>query len=83
MALATLSESVHKYTAGTTSMLIGDEWVQAASGETFPVYDPASGTEIARAPRAAAEDVEIEPSSKRGEHSKGHGRGSLLKSGAR
>ena len=39
-------------------MLIGDEWVQAASGETFPVYDPASGTEIARAPRARAEDVD-------------------------
>jgi acyl-CoA reductase-like NAD-dependent aldehyde dehydrogenase len=39
-------------------MLIGADWVQAASGETFAVYDPATGSEIARAPRGRAEDVD-------------------------
>jgi acyl-CoA reductase-like NAD-dependent aldehyde dehydrogenase len=39
-------------------MLIGNEWVQAAAGETFPVYDPATGNEISRAPRGTAEDVD-------------------------
>ena len=58
MSVTALSESARKYTEGTTSMLIGADWVQAASGETFPVYDPATGSEIASAPRAAAEDVD-------------------------
>jgi phenylacetaldehyde dehydrogenase len=58
MSVIELSESARKYTEGTTSMLIGADWVQAASGETFPVYDPATGSEIASAPRGAAEDVD-------------------------
>jgi phenylacetaldehyde dehydrogenase len=58
MSVITLSESARKYTEGTTSMLIGADWVQAASGETFPVYDPATGSEIARAPRGRADDVD-------------------------
>jgi phenylacetaldehyde dehydrogenase len=58
MTAVALSESVQEYTSGTTSMLIGADWVQAASGETFPVYDPATGQEIAQAPRSGAEDVD-------------------------
>ena len=58
MSVIELSESARKYTEGTTSMLIGADWVHAASGETFPVYDPATGSEIARAPRGRAEDVD-------------------------
>ena len=58
MSVTALSESARKYTEGTTSMLIGADWVQAASGETFPVFDPATGGEIASAPRGAAEDVD-------------------------
>jgi aldehyde dehydrogenase (NAD+) len=38
-------------------MLIGGEWVEAASGKTFPTIDPASGEEIAQVPYAEAEDV--------------------------
>jgi hypothetical protein len=34
MSAVALSEGVREYTHGITSMLIGDEWVQAASGET-------------------------------------------------
>jgi hypothetical protein len=32
MSVVELSESARKYTEGTTSMLIGADWVQAASG---------------------------------------------------
>jgi succinate-semialdehyde dehydrogenase/glutarate-semialdehyde dehydrogenase len=33
------------------------EWVQAASGKTFPVFNPASGAEVARVPDMDAEDT--------------------------
>jgi acyl-CoA reductase-like NAD-dependent aldehyde dehydrogenase len=39
-------------------MLIGGEWVEAASGSTFPTIDPATGEEIAHVPYAGAEDVD-------------------------
>ena len=58
MSVIALSPSARRYTEGTTSMLIGTEWVQAASGKTFPVYDPATGSKIAWAPRGQAEDVD-------------------------
>lgn len=38
-------------------MLIGEEWVEAASGELFDVHNPADGTVLARAQAGAAEDV--------------------------
>ncbi len=40
------------------SMLIGDAWVPAASGETIAVENPARRTTIGTVPRGAAEDVE-------------------------
>jgi acyl-CoA reductase-like NAD-dependent aldehyde dehydrogenase len=39
-------------------MLIGGEWVPAASGATLDVMDPAHGTVIARVPAADATDVD-------------------------
>jgi aldehyde dehydrogenase (NAD+)/betaine-aldehyde dehydrogenase len=39
-------------------MLIGGEWVAAASGETFETRDPATGDVVAVVPRARAADVE-------------------------
>ena len=38
-------------------MLIDGRFVPAASGKTFPVYNPATGEEVARVPEAEAEDV--------------------------
>src|ERR1700689_3301206 len=38
-------------------MLIGGKWVDAASGETFAVEDPAHRSPIAEVPRGRAEDV--------------------------
>jgi betaine-aldehyde dehydrogenase len=39
-------------------MLIGGKWVEAASGETFQVEDPAHRAPIAEVPRGGAEDVD-------------------------
>jgi phenylacetaldehyde dehydrogenase len=58
MPSITLSEEVRAQTRAEYRMLIGDEWVGAADGRTFEVLDPATGEEIARAPRAGAEDVD-------------------------
>jgi 1-pyrroline dehydrogenase len=38
--------------------LVGGEWVEAASGETMEVLNPATGEVIAEVPRASADDVE-------------------------
>jgi succinate-semialdehyde dehydrogenase/glutarate-semialdehyde dehydrogenase len=36
---------------------VGGEWIQAESGETFPVVDPATGREVAHVPRMGAADT--------------------------
>ncbi|GAA5163069.1 hypothetical protein GCM10023321_49380 [Pseudonocardia eucalypti] len=47
-------------------MLIGGAWVDAASGETFDVADPATGVVICSVPRAAEADVETAVAAARG-----------------
>jgi len=42
----------------TAGMLIGGKLVPAASGKTFPVYNPATGTVIANVPEADKVDVD-------------------------
>jgi len=44
--------------AKTMAMLVGGEFRQARSGETFDTYNPATGEVCGRIPRAAAEDVD-------------------------
>ena len=39
-------------------MLIDGEWLQATSSRTLPVYDPATGQQIAAVPAGGSEDVE-------------------------
>ena len=39
-------------------MLLGEEWVEAASGATFADHDPATGEVVAEIPAAGAEDVD-------------------------
>jgi phenylacetaldehyde dehydrogenase len=39
-------------------MLVGGRWTAARSGETIPVYDPATGGQITAIPRADAQDVD-------------------------
>ena len=39
-------------------MWIAGKWVDAESGKTFPVFNPATGEEIARLPMGGKEDVD-------------------------
>src|SRR5690606_29881535 len=39
-------------------MLIGGQWVDAASGKKFPVIDPATGAEVARVPEGDKQDID-------------------------
>ncbi len=43
---------------GPKQLLIGGEWVSAASGETFATLNPASGKEITQVALAGAQDVD-------------------------
>lgn len=42
-----LSEPTAASLSHKHKLLIDDEWVAAASGKTFPVYNPATGTVLA------------------------------------
>src|ERR1700742_1905309 len=42
-----------------SGMLIDGKLVQAASGKTFPVYNPATGTVIANVPEGDKADVDL------------------------
>jgi acyl-CoA reductase-like NAD-dependent aldehyde dehydrogenase len=54
----TLAQSAAQFLQGPHRMLIGDEWVDAASGATFATIDPATGEEVAQVPYAEADDVD-------------------------
>lgn len=49
----------------TRRMLIGGEWVDARSGETIPVVDPATGNTIAHLQRGAETDIDVAVSAAR------------------
>ena len=61
MATATqavpLTENVSRYVAKTHKMLINGKWVDAASGKTFPTYNPATGEVLARVAEGDKEDI--------------------------
>ncbi|MFE3290807.1 aldehyde dehydrogenase family protein [Rhodococcus sp. NPDC059234] len=43
---------------GPKKLLIGGEWISAASGRTFPTYDPATGNPLTEVAHGQAEDVD-------------------------
>src|SRR3954447_15292194 len=53
-----LSQTTRDFVSRTHGMLIGGEWVPAASGETFETLDPATGSPIASVPAAGVEDID-------------------------
>ncbi len=53
-----LSSKAADFVTHKHRMLIGGKFVNAASGKTFPVYDPATGEVIAHVPEAEATDVD-------------------------
>jgi phenylacetaldehyde dehydrogenase len=61
MATATqavpLTENVSRYVAKTRQMLINGKWVDAASGKTFPSYNPATGEVLAKVAEGDKEDI--------------------------
>jgi len=44
--------------SGPKELLVGGEWVESASGKTFPTVDPATGETICEVYEAGAEDVD-------------------------
>ncbi|HTW25276.1 MAG TPA: aldehyde dehydrogenase family protein [Candidatus Baltobacteraceae bacterium] len=62
MATATqaipVNENVSKYVAKTRQMLINGKWVDAASGKTFPTYNPSTGEVLANVAEGDREDVD-------------------------
>jgi phenylacetaldehyde dehydrogenase len=54
----TIAPEVHKFLATPRKMLIDGQWVDAASGRSFAVYDPATGEVIASVPEGEKEDID-------------------------
>src|SRR5271163_418775 len=61
MATATqavqLTDNVARYVAKTRQLFINGKWVDAASGKTFPTYNPATGEVLANVAEGDKEDV--------------------------
>jgi acyl-CoA reductase-like NAD-dependent aldehyde dehydrogenase len=56
---AQLSESARSFVdGGPHKLLIGEDWAESASGETFETVDPATGDVICAVAKAGAEDVD-------------------------
>ena len=56
---AQLSDSARVFVeAAPHKLLIGEEWLEAASGETFETIDPATGDVICEVAKAGPEDVD-------------------------
>ncbi len=53
-----INDAAREFAGRHHPMLIGSDWVDAASGKTFEVLDPATGAVLAQAPRGASEDVD-------------------------
>jgi phenylacetaldehyde dehydrogenase len=58
-ALVNLNQEVTEFLAAPHKMLINNQWVDAVSGTTFPVYNPATGEEIARVAQGDAKDADL------------------------
>jgi phenylacetaldehyde dehydrogenase len=48
---------VQDFLAKSRPMLIGDRWLPAASGKTFPVYEPSTGDVLAQVAEGDREDI--------------------------
>jgi phenylacetaldehyde dehydrogenase len=51
-------DKVPRFVKQTRKMLIDGRWVEAASGKTFPTYNPATGEVLARVAEGDREDIE-------------------------
>jgi phenylacetaldehyde dehydrogenase len=53
-----VDENVSHFVAKTRQMLINGKWVNAASGKTFPTYNPATGEVLAHVAEGDKEDID-------------------------
>ena len=58
-AASTVPESLYAYLAEPKKMLIDGAWVEAQSGKTFEVLNPATDKVIARVAEGEAPDIDI------------------------
>jgi phenylacetaldehyde dehydrogenase len=62
MAIAAVSTPLHSnvaaFLAKRRPMLIGGRWVDAASGKTFPTYDPSTGEVLCQVAEGDREDID-------------------------
>ena len=52
-----LDQNVSKFISKTHKILINGKWVEAASGKTFPTYNPATGEVLSRVAEGDKEDI--------------------------
>ncbi len=52
-----VSPEVNKFISGSRKLLIDGQWADAASGKTFPVYNPATGEVMANVAEGDKEDI--------------------------
>lgn len=65
------SPKAKEFISSPKQMLIDGQWVSAASGKTFPVYNPATGEEITQVAEGDKEDIERAVSAARNSFEKG------------
>jgi phenylacetaldehyde dehydrogenase len=53
-----LNDKVAEFISKPRKMLINGKWVEAASGKTFPTYNPATGEVLARVAEGDREDID-------------------------
>src|SRR5580765_9073470 len=53
-----MNDKVTNYISKNRKMLINGQWVEAASGKTFPTYNPATGEVLAQVAEGDREDIE-------------------------
>src|SRR5579864_2332081 len=53
-----LQDIVSKFISKPRKMLINGKWAEAASGKTFPTYDPSTGEVLARVAEGDREDID-------------------------
>ena len=74
-ALDQLTPNVRRFLSGPKQMLIDGDWIDAASGKTFAVFDPSTGETIAQVADGEAEDIDQAVSAARHSFDKGSWRG--------
>ena len=57
VATPSMDPNVSAFVTSKKKLFINGKWVEAASGKTFPTYNPATGDVLANVAEADAEDV--------------------------